>query len=175
MSQTNIWPLVECLSEQAISLPSSTLTPFTSDNFQIRNFFEVSSLSSIVYFSKHHKASGILVFMCWGPSCKPARIWISLSSCRGLHFFTSTLFSSLSEAVLFQSESLGVPRVSGWSWNLDLLALPSCSLCSRGIIYLVPQQSSAEPKCWNTFGVKGVGLLVSVKALKSTWNWSKII
>lgn len=80
MSQTNIWPLVECLWEQAISLPSSMLTPFTSDNFQIRNFFEVSSLSSIVYFSKHHKASGIHVFRCWGPPCNPAWIWVTLSS-----------------------------------------------------------------------------------------------
>lgn len=88
MSQTNIWPLIECLWEQAISLPSSMLTPFTSDNFQIRNFFEVSGLSSIVYFSKHHKASGIFVFMCWGPPCNWAWIRVSL-------FFTSTLFLSL--------------------------------------------------------------------------------
>lgn len=44
-------------------------------------------------------------------------------------FFTSTLFLSLSDAVLLQSESLRVPRVSGWSWSLDLLALMSCSLC----------------------------------------------
>lgn len=86
MSQTNIWPLVECLWEQAISLPSSKLTPFTSDNFQIRNFFEVPGLSSIVYFSKHHKASGILVFMCWGPPCNPAWIWVSLSSLHPPYF-----------------------------------------------------------------------------------------
>lgn len=86
MSQTNIWPLVECLWEHAVSLPSSTLTPFTSDNFQIRNFFEVSGLSSIVYFSKHHKASGILIFMCWGPPCNPAWIWVSLSSLHPPYF-----------------------------------------------------------------------------------------
>lgn len=46
---------------------------------------------------------------------------------------TSTLFFfSLSDAVLLQSESLGVPRVSGWSWSLDLLALISCSFGPQG-------------------------------------------
>lgn len=138
MSQTNIWPLVECLWEQAISLPSSMLTPFTSDNFQIRNFFEVSSLSSIVYFSKHHKASGIHAFICWGP---PMQSSLDLSYPL---FFISTFFSSLCEAVLFQPDSLEVPRDCGWSWNLNLLALTSCSLCPSGTIHpFSPELSTA--------------------------------
>lgn len=89
--------------------------------------------------------------------------------------FTSTLFYSLFKAVLFQSESLGVPIVSGWSWNLDLLALPPCSLCPQGTFCHVSQQSSAQSSLWSTFGVKGEGMLVPVKAPSSTWKWSKNI
>lgn len=118
MSHTNIWPLVECLWEQAISLPSSTLTPFTSDSFQIRNFFEVSGLSSIVYFSKHHKASGIHVFLCWGPPCNPAWIWITLSSLHPPSFPLSVKQSCFSLSHWESSEFLGGVEI--------LISLPYC-------------------------------------------------
>lgn len=166
MSQTNIWPLVECLWEKAISLAFSTLTPFTSDNLQIRNFFEVSGLSFHSLLFKTSQGQ-------WNSCIRVLGAPVQPSLDQSFPLFTSTLFYSLFKAGLFWSESLGVPRVSGWSRNLDFLALPSCSLCPHGTIDHVCQQSSAQSSLWSTFAVKGEGMLVPVKAPSSTWNWSK--
>lgn len=91
-------------------------------------------------------------------------------------FLTSTLFFSLS---LMQSScSLShweSPRVSGWSWSLDLLAITSCSLGPQGTGRCVSLHGSPQPTHWSTISAKRDGLLIPVKAPSCTWNWSKNI